>query len=197
MREHEVNSLDKFICGYYLDDLSICDKLIDYHKQEDTKKWQGGFIRPSDNKFMVDAEIKDSSDCFLLDDLLLNEYVLGKLQPCLEEYIKKYEWCAAFDRFSVCENINIQKYSPGGGYHKWHSERGSGKEPSVKRHLVFMTYLNDISEGGYTEFYYSGIKIRPEKGLTLIWGADWTFLHRGVIAPKETKYIATGWYSFV
>jgi len=27
----------------------------------------------------------------------------------------------------------------------------------------------------------------------LIWPADWTHTHRGIVAPNEEKIIATGW----
>ena len=59
-----------------------------------------------------------------------------------------------------------------------------------------MTYLNDVTDGGETEFFHQNLKITPEKGLTLIWGADWTFTHRGIPSPSQEKYIATGWFSF-
>ena len=59
-----------------------------------------------------------------------------------------------------------------------------------------MTYLNDVNKGGETEFVYQKLKVKPEIGLTLIWGSDWTFTHRGIASPKETKYITTGWYCF-
>ena len=59
-----------------------------------------------------------------------------------------------------------------------------------------MTYLNDINDGGETEFLYQNIKIKPRKGLTLIWPADWTFTHRGNFAPSEEKYIVTGWFNY-
>jgi hypothetical protein len=64
------------------------------------------------------------------------------------------------------------------------------------RHLVFMTYLNDVTDGGETEFFYQKLKVKPEKGLTLIWGADWTFTHRGITSPTQTKYIVTGWFNY-
>ena len=32
MRPHQVNELDNFIGGWYLEDTSICDELIEYHK---------------------------------------------------------------------------------------------------------------------------------------------------------------------
>jgi hypothetical protein len=59
-----------------------------------------------------------------------------------------------------------------------------------------MTYLNDVNDQGETEFYHQNIKIKPEKGLTLIWPADWTHTHRGITSPSENKFIVTGWYNF-
>jgi len=41
------------------------------------------------------------------------------------------------------------------------------------------------------------LKVKPEKGLTLIWPADWTFTHRGIPSMSETKYIVTGWYNYI
>jgi len=38
--------------------------------------------------------------------------------------------------------------------------------------------------------------VQPRKGLTLIWPADWTHHHRGVVSPTQEKYIITGWFSF-
>ena len=49
----------------------------------------------------------------------------------------------------------------------------------------------EICAGGFVK-----IKVKPEKGLTLIWPADWTFTHRGVPSSTETKYIVTGWFNY-
>ena len=43
------------------------------------------------------------------------------------------------------------------------------------------------------EFFYQKVKIKPTKGLTLIWPSDFTHTHRGVPATNDTKIIATGW----
>ena len=40
------------------------------------------------------------------------------------------------------------------------------------------------------------LKVKPKKGLTIIWPADWTFKHRGITSPTETKWICTGWLSY-
>jgi hypothetical protein len=88
-------------------------------------------------------------------------------------------------------------YPPSGGYKTYHTERTGRGEPEGSRHLVFMTYLNDVDDGGGTEFYHQGpLVVQPKKGLTLIWPADWTFTHRGVPSPTQEKAIVTGWFNF-
>ena len=59
-----------------------------------------------------------------------------------------------------------------------------------------MTYLNDVEEGGSTYFSHYDLEIKPQKGLTLIWPAEWTHAHRGNILTKGKKYIITGWINF-
>ena len=90
-------------------------------------------------------------------------------------------------------DYNIQYYKKGGGYKVFHCERSY---PSTsKRVLVFMTYLNDVKDGG-TEFKYQKVITPAKKGLTLIWPTDWTHTHRGQISLLGNKYIVTGWFEF-
>ena len=94
------------------------------------------------------------------------------------------------------EPISVQKYPKGGGFKTWHSERTQNDYTQNIRHLVYMTYLNDVTDAGETEWYHQRLKIQPSKGLTVIWPPDWTHVHRGIPSPTQTKYIATGWYTF-
>jgi len=57
-----------------------------------------------------------------------------------------------------------------------------------------MTYLTD-SKGTY--FKYQDYYQEGKKGLTLIWPADWTFTHQGVIDFNGTKQIITGWFNWI
>lgn len=86
----------------------------------------------------------------------------------------------------------IQKTRPGEGFHIWHYE--SGDRPSSQRILVFTVYLNDIEEGGETEFLYYHKRVKPETGTVTIFPAGFTHLHRGNPPLSETKYIMTGWF---
>ena len=190
MREHEINKLDNFICGYYLDDNSICDLLIDYFHQSKTKV--PGMTGAHPGK--VDASFKDSTDCTLLGDMLL-KYAHDYLDPCLQLYKQKYPYVDRYDPWAIMEGVNIQHYSPGGGFHAWHTER-TGVNHTMSRHLVFMTYLNTVTDCGETEWFHQKVKVKPEKGLTVFWPADWTFTHRGVASPSQDKYIVTGWFNY-
>ena len=92
----------------------------------------------------------------------------------------------------IQEGFNIQHYGPGQGYKQWHNERGEYQ--THQRALVFMTYLNDVPDGGGTEFvYYPELKIKAKKGLSLLWPTDFTHTHRGIVSQHE-KYIITGWF---
>ena len=119
------------------------------------------------------------------------ENYLTHLDKCLKEYVKRYEFSAKVSNFFLSKHTNLQKYNPGQGYYKWHFE----DNVIGKRHLVFMTYLNDVDDGG-TEFKYQNITTPAKKGLTLIWPTHWTHTHRGQVSNTKIKYITTGWFDF-
>jgi hypothetical protein len=95
--------------------------------------------------------------------------------------------------------VNLQKYTAGeGGYFHWHSEiypQGERCEP-LHRVLLFMFYLNDVSKGGETEFYYQKRAITAKRGRMVIAPAGFTHTHRGNMPVSNDKYIATSWVLF-
>lgn len=96
-------------------------------------------------------------------------------------------------------NINIQQYQQGvGGYPHWHSEQfpQQGHNEALHRIAFYMFYLNDVAQGGETEFYYQRRLIKPTKGTMVIAPAGFTHSHRGNIPISGDKYIATSWIMF-
>jgi hypothetical protein len=95
--------------------------------------------------------------------------------------------------------INVQKYSRSvGGYYYWHSEiypRDPACE-TLHRVLLFMFYLNDVDQGGETEFWYQERKLKPTLGQMVIAPAGFTHTHRGNIPESHDKYILTSWILF-
>lgn len=78
------------------------------------------------------------------------------------------------------------------GHYNWHMDLGPSITASA-RVLVCMYYLNDVTEGGETEFYYQNIESKPTKGSLMLFPADWTHLHRGKPPISNTKYICNFW----
>jgi len=66
----------------------------------------------------------------------------------------------------------------------------------LHRVLVWMTYLNDVSDGGQTRYDYYDLEVAPQRGKTLIWPAEWTHAHSGKVVNSGSKYIITGWMHF-
>ena len=185
--------MNNFIYLDYLQDLTLCDDIIAFHKNCDDKS--PGEIGGANGKGVVNKKCKDSTDVAL--DPKLQAAYINALQYVTEKYIKEYPYCNCYAPWTVKESINVQHYAPKGGYFDNHCERTDAIHPVNNRHLVFMTYLNDMSDAGETEFVNQNIKITPKKGLTVIWPADWTHTHRGISSPTQEKYIVTGWYSYV
>lgn len=95
--------------------------------------------------------------------------------------------------------LNLQKYRQNsGGYHHWHSEiypRESNCE-TLHRVLLFMFFLNDVEQGGETEFRYQNLKVRPRQGRMVIAPAGFTHTHKGAVPISGDKYIITSWILF-
>mgnify|MGYP003627600430 FL=1 len=89
-------------------------------------------------------------------------------------------------------SLKIQKTLPTEGYHIWHIEHTKGFE-NEPRAFVFSIYLNDVEEGGETEFLHFSKRVKPKTGRIVIWPAGFPYLHRGNPPLSGEKYILTSW----
>ena len=89
-------------------------------------------------------------------------------------------------------SLKIQKTLPTEGYHVWHIEHGKGND-NEPRAFVFSIYLNDVEEGGETEFLHFSKRVKPKTGRIVIWPAAFPYLHRGNPPLSGEKYILTSW----
>jgi prolyl 4-hydroxylase len=64
------------------------------------------------------------------------------------------------------------------------------------RHLVFLWYLNDVAQGGETEFIDLGMKVAARKGRLLVFPPYWMFQHAGLPPHSGSKYILSTYLEF-
>lgn len=112
---------------------------------------------------------------------------------CYQEYAKKFSILNEIGNHHSF-GIKIQKIEPSQGYHMWHCEQGCLN--NSRRIIGWLAYLNDIENGGETEFLYQSKRIQAKQGRVVLFPASFTHTHRGNPPLSDTKYIITGWIEF-
>ena len=193
MKEHKF-PFKSHIGGWYISK-SLCDKLLK-HFYNKKNEWNKGLVGNGGETFEIDETRKECLEYPIYSDNENDKEICDyriELQLVLNNYLKKYEWANNVPKFNVKEIYNFQHYKKNQGFKVWHHERSNLRH--TNRILTFMTYLNDVNDGG-TEFLYQKITSPAKKGLTLIWPADWTHTHRGQISKTKEKSIITGWFNY-
>ena len=194
IQTHEINNFIGIFDNYF-PDITI-DATLKWFEQEEKKKRVMSRLQSE----KVSSNIKSDQSCVLrfnehdgwLQEIPgLAENLMTAINIYLEEVpLKEYVETKELE----FNNMKIQKTSPGGGYHVWHVEACYTLD-MLKRVLVFTVYLNDIEEGGETEFLYQNVRVKPVKGRVVIWPAYFPYVHRGNPPLKNDKYILTSWLS--
>ena len=189
------NKSPNFIGSWNIENDMLCNEIIKFFEDHKSMQRVGITAHGYDpkHKKTTDMTITPSN---LKDEKfsLFNSY-FSLLKDCFLDYRNQYPFLKHkfFNRTHI-GNFNVQKYNPGDHFSNLHSERVS--LDSLHRLFAWMTYLNNVDDGGTTNFEYYDIKVKPEIGKTLIWPAEWTHAHTGSILKSGTKYIITGWIQF-
>jgi hypothetical protein len=181
----------------------LCDKIIDmYEKSSD--KFPGQILRG------IIKDIKNTNDIAIPKNHVwekINSFLYKELMSKLKEYINHItpekeinmnisgnEYTFSYfnhqDLFS--EGFLIQKYDKNVGKFLYHNDFAIHENKEAIRVLTFLWYLNNVEEGGETEFW-GNYAVKPEKGKLLLFPTTWTYPHSGKIPISNDKYIITGW----
>ena len=184
-----------FIGCWNIENNSLCNEIINFFENNRNLQKQG-----VSGSGKINLKIKKTIDISISpNDLknskykIFNEYI-NHLHKCFLDYQNQWSFLKTMIKNVDIPSFNVQKYSKGDHFAHMHSERTSLN--TLHRLFAWMTYLNDVDNGGQTNFNHYGIKIKPEIGKTLIWPAEWTHAHTGEILKSGTKYIITGWMHF-
>lgn len=95
---------------------------------------------------------------------------------------------------SRLENLRIKRYSVAAGDR--FQPHFDALDYSSNRYLVFLWYLNDVQEGGETEFCDLGLRIEARQGRLLMFPPYWLFQHAGLPPRSNDKYIISTYLLF-
>lgn len=184
---------DQFI--WIIDDFishTSCDDVINIFKEKQEREETMTRLQSEG----LGSHLKNDEAVTLYESKFESEFMdrikplLLNLNTILKQYLKEYGLFEGHRPFH--DPVKVQKTIPGGGYHMWHNEKGYTYATS-NRFLAWTLYLNDVEEGGETEFLYQSVRVKAKKGRFCIWPAGFPYEHRGNPPLSGEKYIATSW----
>ena len=192
--EIEKNDLKIYLKGAvaWIDDIideKICKKLIEHFDYHESKN--NVFTREEST-----ANIKKDKALMLHKNSSFTEEIEDVIDA-VKKGIHKYEEVLSYTKYCNIKDLHfthmkIQKTFPMEGYHVWHVERNHN-DISCNRALVYTIFLNDVKEGGETEFLLESLRVPAKRGRLCIFPADYPYVHRGNPPLSGVKYILTSW----
>jgi len=176
---------ENFIVVYQGLDPEICRTIITRF-DNDSSKWPGRII--ASGGLSYEAGIKHSWDLEIVNDgpwKDIFQAISPPIQACMADYIARSPILQAFDLQG--SGYKIQMYPKNEGYFRWHADaigRNTGD-----RVVAMVLYLNDVAQGGETEFYHQGIRIPPKAGYLALFPAGWNYMHCAHVPTSDDKYI--------
>lgn len=173
---------------------TMCEDLINHFEKENEMKKSFTRISSENSSNLFKSDTTVSLRNSNLEEWFGNfKSFFANFDVALKNYISVNSLQKLYDNkeFSYT-TFRIQKTLPKEGYHVWHIEHGPLYE-TWRRVLAFTVYLNDVEEGGETEFLLQSTRVKPKVGRIVIWPAGFPFVHRGNPPLKGEKYILTSW----
>ena len=196
--EYDVNDFIGVFDGVF--EKEYCDDLINkfefYSTINNTQRRVEDGYNPVDadnNVYFIMRNLQGDTQTMMAGFTFLQTFNI-KLWECYDLYIKKYGVIKNLGRHQLNPDVKIQKTLPSEGYHVSHCEHGDIKTST--RVILVMLFLNDVEEGGETEFLYQSRRIEPKMGRLVFCPAFFTHTHRGNPPLKGSKYMMNGWLQY-
>ena len=195
MKRIELNKRQiHFIGCWNLENNTLCNTIIDFFENNKNLQKQGSTNEGKNLKSKKTTDIIINPKDLEKPQFQIFQQYFNELHKCYADYQNQWPFLKSSIKYIDIGQFNIQRYYEGDHFASVHSERTS--LDCLHRLFAWMTYLNEVEDGGYTSFTHYGVKAKPEIGKTLIWPAEWTHAHAGEILKSGKKYIITGWMHF-
>lgn len=169
---------------------AFCRQLIESFRQTTDRHvtrspgWRAG----------LDASAWTELDVSALADQAFMGFFYKQIDDYLARYNQKLGLTIPVPPSPLISAMRIKRYT---------ANSGEGFQPHfdaiyevANRYLVFLWYLNDVAEGGETEFCDLGLKVPAQAGKLLVFPPYWMFQHAGRPPLSGDKYILSMYLLF-
>lgn len=174
---------------------TLCQDIIEMFEDEPEKQ------KDNIKSFSIPHSEDPDSKWFKVENFLLKElhsnlksYVQNMNKPYQTEFNNGTDG-SVFGKNSKLQagNFIIQKHFKNTGKSTHQNAFELDKDSKSHRVITYLWYLNDVDEGGETEFTKT-LKITPEEGKLILFPASWCFPYKNKVPISSSKYVITGWF---
>lgn len=165
------NSVEEYVCDYLID---FFEKSVDLQvKVENDKK-------PNFTELNLTENSKDNEEITNIHNYFIQKTF--EYRNIYYEFVDK----RCFPEKHNFEQFRIKRYVPNSN-ELFDTHVDVADYESARRFLSFFWYLNDVRDGGETEFV--DLTIEPRKGRLVVFPPLWVFPHKGNEPISNPKYI--------
>ena len=166
-----------------------CKHLIDFFEESPDKQLGAVWTRDGQE---VKPELKLVEQIHLPTGSIPDQIVSTSCGKGLLEYTSNFQFYPPTG--ATDDGYAVKKYHTGEHYYHWHVDNSAYW--TGLRLLAFIWYLNDVAEGGETQFEDINLSVKPRQGRLLIFPTSFLYPHRACIPTSGPKYVVNGFMSY-
>ena len=180
--EHFIRFYDQIIAP------EVCEQAIArFDASADTSP---GRVLKSDGNTAVDLSVKRTTELIISGRPQWNDIetaLQAGFVECVNRYASEFPHIESMSGNMTSEVFRLKKYEQD-GFFDWHIDSGGKNQARV---IAIQFYLNDVHQGGATEFKFQDTAVAAVQGRVAIFPTLWTYLHRGAPVISNEKYVCT------
>lgn len=172
------NALDVRVCDHIIE---YYNNNIQYHERFDNNK------KPNFTQLNLTSHQNFAPE--------IHDYLVQMSLYQLDQYKKEIPETEYWPEKVVFEEFRIKHYD-GNSYDQFDMHVDSISLTTAKRYFAFFWYLNDVEEGGETEFPQLDLIVKPQKGRMFMFPPLWQYPHKGNPVVKGEKFLLSSYLHY-
>jgi hypothetical protein len=166
-------------------DEQLCNEIVGaFESQEDNHVYINRSKRPTFTEMNISQQYSKKDSTWMV--------IQKQVQTCFIDAVSRYmnelDLGPDFPSKYAFEEFRVKKYRQDSD-DEFADHVDVGDYNSARRFLVGFLYLNDVEEGGTTDFPKISYSVTPKCGRMLLFPPNWMYRHAGRPVTKGSKYI--------